>query len=188
LRFFLLLGAIVWAGSANLTRPLRVYFYAEFFGTLLTEAFLLLYGKHSPEFAWSYVCALVLILVASLWVTVDANPSVLAALTGIALGTLVGVLAYREGLHPYRSLYVAEGAIRACCGVILLINAPLRGWPKVTITLGFLWLALGTFRLGFLLHESSPIWQKMNWVFPSWIVICAFLLVGAFARSPSLRQ
>lgn len=183
MRFLALLASILWAGSAPLSRPLKSYFYAQFAYTIATETALLLYSSHSATYVVFYSFGTALILAAMVWVTLCDNPSVLASIVGIAIGASVGVLAYREAIFHYRTLYVAEGSLLACCGAVLLADAHRIDWHKVRITLGVLWLFLGTFRLGFLLHESSSVWIKLNWVIPSWLVIVAFLLVGYFART-----
>lgn len=90
--------------------------------------------------------------------------------------TVVG-RAYAGLPHPlegWQQFYLIEGGALALAGATIGYTAARSKIVGILLTLSFLWLALATFRLGFVLNVESQTWLQLNRMLPT-VFVCGAL-------------
>ena len=208
MRFTILLASTLWALSAPLPKRENLYFYVQLFTLAVTECFLIGGSETTLAYSLAYEVMTYIILFTVIFVTVGEKPKFLITFIGCCAGLFVFLRAYEALAKPLRYFdwgYLFEGSIFVACGFMLVFTfidslSVSPSWRKsilslsgdkcsksrVILVLGLLWILLGVFRVGFVLQITSPLWLRLNWVVPSWLVIGAFILVGIYGRKERL--
>ena len=192
MRFLCLFASTLWAVAVPLPRPIWRYFVAQIVYTIVLQLLLWQYGLTSPEYeiCFSVLTGVILLTMVGICRSaVENNPTkwfvIIPAVGGSAVLTVIAYVHH----HPVRFVEwvaLATAALLTFCGVVLGQSSVYMKWPlNITLTLSLLWLLLGLFYYGWLLHPS-PLWAKLNYIFPTWLCVAAFSWI-AFSSAPKGR-
>jgi hypothetical protein len=186
--------AILWAFACSLAYPcpksLRIYLAAMLAANVEIQLFRG-YGETSFTYATAYYIGTCVILAAMLNMVRDNYRKLWHVLLGAVATAFIIWKAWGGLPHPlptYDKFYLLEGGTLTFCGAVLSYSAPHVTRADVPLTLGFLWLALAGFRLGFALNLPSLTWLKLNEVLPYVFVIGAMGWVGIRLRERRTAQ
>lgn len=200
MRFLFLVGSILFALTAPKLGSLKYYLRANLAYLFGTEFFLLVAGVESLLYAIFYTVFTGIVLLSAIAVSWRraVRGKGLIWLAGLAGGVFFAVVT-RSGLQYGTSLGKAintiEGATMMALAVVMglvWISATYNRLPNVLIpkTLLVYWLAIGTYRLGWTLHDGV-LWDKLNWFIPSFLTSATMLWLGwrlrLQARTESVR-
>lgn len=187
MRFLVLAGSVLFALSSA-SSPLKGYLRAILSYLLVTEFFLIVAGIESTFYATAYTVFTGLVLLCAAWMTwtfvrtVPGNWFLCAC--GLATGAFMGILA-RSGLQYGTTLGKAINTIE---GAVMTALASFMGlcWisfvrqkrnPLIPGTMTVYWFLIGTYRLGWTLHDGA-LWDKLNWFIPSFLTVATMLWLG----------
>jgi hypothetical protein len=184
MRFLLLIASILWAGWQGRNYPrMLAYFFAQYLYTVTLEVILLSVGMGSL-YTWAYAVMAAFTLGAGAWLVWEGLESRPYRLRPIVVSFLLaltpGHMAYINLPHPARLgdwVTLLEGIGYVWIGTLMAFLASRVARWGLALVLGFLWLSLGLFDLGyFMLDEKWPTW--VNWYIPSGLCFVAFTFIG----------
>ena len=181
MRFIALLLASVWVLAVSLAVPcprsLRLYFAANLLYTAGLQPFLYWYGETSETYATAYYIGASVHLLGALNVMRTELSRRWHFLLGATIALIVVGRAYAGLPHPlegWQQFYLLEGGALALAGATIGYSAARAKLAGILLTLAFLWLALATFRLGFVLNWQSETWLQLNRMLPT-VFVCGAL-------------
>lgn len=192
MRFLLLVGSILFALTAPRLGALKYYLRATLAYLFGTEFFLLVAGVESLLYAIFYTVFTGIVLLSAIAVTWRraVRSKSLIWLAGLAGGIFFGLVtrsSFQYGTSLGNAINTLEGATMTALAVVMglvWIASTFARLPNVLIpaTLMVYWLAIGTYRLGWTLHEGV-LWDKLNWFIPSFLTTATMLWLGWRLRS-----
>lgn len=185
MRFAALLLASAWAFACALAYPspksVRFYLAANLAYTAGTQPFLYWCGETSHAYALAYYGFASLHFVAAMNVARAEFTRRWHVALGIVAALFVSWRAWAgmsAPIHSYQYFYLIEGAALALAGTVIAYSAARSGFAGVFLSLGFVWLALAVFRIGFALSLTSETWLKLNHVLPTLFVAAGLGWIG----------
>ena len=136
-----------------------------------------LVGAESRLYLWVYsACTLVLLSLACSVVT-ETTRSAMEWLECLLSGLVLGLLVFRSLKVPTvaDAVSIGEGVVLICCGAAIGRYAKHRPF----LVLAILWLVLGAYRMGFVLHNG---WLDANGWVPAWITATGICCLGISLR------
>ena len=180
----LLLSSLFAFTAPNLNRPLRLYFGSEVGVILVTEACLHLTHWQSSTYVAVYAFGSLINRFFG-WIVLESlgwHPWERLIAGGFAIG-LAGVAATHqdEVLGLESAVLLPEAALLLFLGTAVGFRAPFSQHRNVLVPLAIVWLGLGAFDLGILMHHTQ-VWQSIMDVAGYFIVIVGFSWVGFTSR------
>lgn len=189
MRFLFLIASVLFALSAAQLGSLKYYLRAILSYLIVTEFFLLAAGVESHLYAIFYTAFTGLVLLSATFLTWTYTQAArwngLAWLSGLGCGAFFGIVA-RNGLQYGtllgKAINTVEGAVMTGLAVIMgiaWISRTVKRHPSTLIpmTMMVYWLAIGTYRLGWTLHDGI-LWDRLNWFIPSFLTAATMLWLG----------
>jgi hypothetical protein len=153
---------------------LRWYFLAEFFGTAFNELVLTRVSYESRTYCLTYCLALTPVFLSmfavvwDLWLNDAARMSKLSILGLLPYSVVLLVLPRHASIYSWISS--AEGLLYSTAALLVWLAS--GRWPYSVLS--GVWLALGLYSYGYALWWSFPLWQRLNFALPAWLVITCF--------------
>lgn len=185
-----LIAAILAAAtSPNLSRSVKLYLYSQAIAIPITEVALWLVGWQSPYYTAVFVLTSLAGRVTSWWIIESVGSHWLERVVSLVFSTVVAVVAYRhldgvKGLDPW--VCGSEGFLLLFLGMTLGFQAPFHHDRRVLVPLSVMWLVLGVFDFGILMHRGET-WAKITDVGSYLIAVTGFGWIG-FLRFLPTRQ
>src|SRR5690348_13676297 len=185
MRFTVLLLASLWAFAASLAVPcprsLRLYFAANLVYTAGTQPFLYWFGETSLAYALAYYVFASIHFLAAL----NVARAEFTRRWHVALGIVASVAVVWRAwagmsapIHSYQYFYLIEGGALTLAGTVIAYSAAHSKLAGIFLSLGFVWLPLATFRLGFALSLTDETWLKLSHVLPTRFVCAGLGWIG----------
>lgn len=178
--------AILWALTAKAPKPLRVYFFAQLFNTLLVEFAYEHVGRYS--YAALYTIGLLIIVCAMVdivWTSVKSWGIIALALSFAGIMS-AAVFFSIQHLDVGSMAGLVEGGILTACGTALSFRVPYATRWKIPAALVMLWLTLAFFDFSYALSVSGT--EVLNLWFRTFALIAAMVYLGWKLREPSQAQ
>jgi len=172
------MAAILLALTApRLSPSLRFYFLVEFVASAWMLAYLHFYGFTSSTYAAVYTVGSLSAKLAGLYLVGKQGwyPWELTIAGGFA--TAMGVVAYfgLDGIGDIKpEVVLPEGAVFVFLGMALGFRAAYSQDRAILVPLSVLWLLLGAFDFGLVLHPFSETWANISKVGSYWLVSSCF--------------
>lgn len=167
------MAAILAALTAKAPRPLKFYFGAQLFNTLLVE---LAYNHVSKEtYAAIYAVGMVILVLAMVeivWSSVK-NWWIIALSTSFSMLCCYGVYTVIGHMSIGSWIVLIEGGALTACGTALALKTPFYKPWKVAATLVILWFILAMFDFGWVLNRLNEFWNL-------WLPISALTIAMAY--------
>lgn len=184
----LITAILAAATSPNLSRSVKLYLYSQAIAIPITEVALWLVGWQSPYYTAVYVLTSLAGRVTSWWIIESVGTHWLERVVSIIFASVVAVAAYRHlagvsGLETW--VLLLEGFLLLFLGMTLGFQAPFHPDRQVLVPLSVMWVVLGMFDFGILMHR----WPVITDVGSYLIAIAAFGWIGFCTRlSRPLRR
>ena len=148
-------------------------------------------GWLSPIYAVVYALGSLFMLGAALLVVMEAKPNGIEWRVALFFGGALGWLTY-YGLNGVGDVNIwivlPQGTALCILGAALGFKAPFTKERSILVPLSVLWLLLGAFDFGLLLHPTSEIWAKLADMGSYFLVIAAFAWIGVRSRYGTHRK
>lgn len=184
------MAAILLALTApRLSLSLRFYFFVEFAASAWMLAYLHYYGFTSSTYTIVYMLGSLASKFAGVYLIGKQGWHPWELLMAGSFATVLGLGAYfgLDGVGAIKpEIVLPEGAVFVFLGMALGFRAPYGQDRVILVPLAVLWLLLGAFDFGLVLHPSSETWGRISQFGSYWLVIAAFGWIGFRGRlSPS---
>lgn len=173
--------ALVWAVSYKGPWRVRLYLATQLVAVPLESITYSVYGDKSLAYLIAYLASTSVVLVAIGIFSWDFLKSLLRPSHGAAMALLAslltGKLAYLGALRTLGFddwIVLVEGVVLLTCGIIAGYTAAYRVDWSYSLIFCLLWLAQGTFDLGWLLND----FRSVNWTIPPLLGLLGFLSLG----------
>lgn len=182
----LVLASLAAATSPNLSRSVRFYLYCQVITTVLVDAALALVGWQSPYYTAIYVLGSLACRLTSWWVIDALGSHWLERLIALSFASGTAWLAFRHmdgvlGLEPW--VILPEGFLLLFMGMTLGFQAPFSKDRRILVPLAILWMLLGVFDFGILMHKSE-IWARITDFGSYFLAITVFSFIAFTTRLP----
>jgi hypothetical protein len=198
--FALGIASILWAFTAPLPRPLRLYFCAQLVQGVVGVLSYVHWGNLTNTYLAVYSLTTAPILATALYIGWQAlqGPSDTPARTfrervpflGIPLILAAALCREAYPTHAPDNLFqwvnVIQAFLLAIAGMLAGYAAPYCVNKGSLLVLGTLWVAQAVASLGYSLHLIE--WQRINSWLPASLCIVAFSLVGVIQRLKAARE
>lgn len=179
----LVLASLAAASSPNLSRSVRFYIFCQVVTAILVDVALALVGWQSPYYIAIYAVGSLACRVTSWWVIESVGSHWLERLIALVFALVVAVLAFFN-MHPVPGLepriILPEGFLLLFLGMTLGFQAPFSKDRRTLVPLSIMWLLLGVFDFGILMHNSET-WMKITG-FASYFIAITMLSLIAFTQ------
>lgn len=183
----LILAILAAATSPNLSRSVKLYLYSQAVAIPVTEMALWLVGWQSPYYTAVYVLASLAGRITSWWIVQSVGSHWLERVVSLAFASIVSVVAYRhlDGVSGLTvEVLLPEGALLVFLGMVLGFQAPFHKERQVLVPLSVMWLVLGVFDFGILMHRWPVITDMGSYA----IAITAFSWIACNQRGIFLNH
>lgn len=183
----LIAAILVAATSPNLSRSVKLYLWSQAIAIPVTEVALWLVGWQSPYYTAVFVLTSLAGRVTSWWIIESVGSHWLERVVSLIFAIAVSWQAYRhldgvQGLEVWVTL--PEGAMLVFLGLVLGFQAPFHKDRKVLVPLSVMWLVLGVFDFGILMHHSET-WAKITDCGSYLIAVTGFAWIGFLRFLPT---
>lgn len=157
----------------------------ELLATIGMLTFLSIWGFKSLEYAVIFTLGSLSVKIVGWLIVRQAEPNWIELQVAAFFALALGWLAY-HGLHGVGDInpwiVLPEGVILCFLGAALGFRAPFADDRSVLVPLAAMWLSLGAFDFGLILHPASLTWAKLADMGSYLIVIAAFGWIGVSSR------
>lgn len=177
----LIVAVLAAATSPNLSRSVKLYLYSQAIAIPVTEVALWLVGWQSPYYTAIYVLTSLAGRLTSWWIIESVGSHWLERVVSLTFSIVVAAVAYRNlgGVSGLESIILLpEGAVLVFQGMALGFQAPFHSDRVVLVPLSVMWIVLGIFDFGILMHR----WPAITDVGSYLIAVTAFAWIGFTSR------
>lgn len=176
---FVTVYALYWAQGRIAT-----YLWCQLLYTPIVWATYYAVGVGSRFYLWVYTGMTVLMLALAFRIVLSVVQSPYEWIETLLTGVVLGLLVLRSLKVPTvpDAVNIGEGVLLIGCGAAIGRYAKHRPF----LALSLLWLALGGFRMGFVLHNALGAWLSANGWVPAWMTVTGICCLGVALRKVRL--